>query len=101
MDNKAIAGVLYETADLMEINGDDSFRIRSYRNAAQAIESQSQPLEQLISDPKKLMEIPGMGKRMAENIQEICLEGKLKLHTELLEKYRPSMLELLRIQGLG
>ncbi len=101
MDNKAIAGVLYETADLMEINGDDSFRIRSYRNAAQAIESQSQPLEQLISDPKKLMEIPGIGKRMAENIQEICREGKLKLHTELLEKYRPSMLELLRIQGLG
>ena len=38
---------------------------------------------------------------MAENIQEICREGKLKLHTELLEKYRPSMLELLRIQGLG
>ncbi|HEX8801521.1 MAG TPA: helix-hairpin-helix domain-containing protein, partial [Terriglobales bacterium] len=38
MDNKAIAGVFYETADLMEINGDDSFRIRSYRNAAEALE---------------------------------------------------------------
>ena len=101
MDNKAIAGILYETADLMEIDGDDPFRIRSYRNAAEAIESQPQPLEQLVGEPKKLLEIPGIGKRMAENIQEICREGKLKWHAELLEKYRPSMLQLLKIQGLG
>jgi DNA polymerase (family 10) len=101
MDNKAIAGILYETADLMEIDGGDPFRIRSYRNAAEAIESQPQPLEQLVGEPKKLLEIPGIGKRMAENIQEICREGKLKWHAELLEKYRPSMLQLLKIQGLG
>jgi len=101
MDNKAIAGILYETADLMEIDGGDPFRIRSYRNAAEAIESQPQPLEQLVGEPKKLLEIPAIGKRMAENIQEICREGKLKWHAELLEKYRPSMLQLLKIQGLG
>ncbi len=101
MDNKAIAGILYETADLMEIDGGDPFRIRSYRNAAEAIESQPQPLEQLVGEPKKLLEIPAIGKRMAENIQEICREGKLKWHLELLEKYRPSMLQLLKIQGLG
>jgi len=101
MDNKAIAGILYETADLMEIDGGDPFRIRSYRNAAEAIESQPQPLEQLVGEPKKLLEIPGIGKRMAENIQEICREGKLKWHADLLEKYRPSMLQLLKIQGLG
>jgi len=101
MDNKAIAGILYETADLMEIDGGDPFRIRSYRNAAEAIESQPQPLEQLVGEPNKLLEIPAIGKRMAENIQEICREGKLKWHAELLEKYRPSMLQLLKIQGLG
>ena len=101
MDNRAIAGILYETADLMEIDGGDPFRIRSYRNAAEAVESQPQPLEQLVGEPKKLLEIPGIGKRMAENIQEICREGKLKWHAELLEKYRPSMLQLLKIQGLG
>src|SRR5882724_1231709 len=101
MDNKAIAGILYETADLMEIDGGDPFRIRSYRNAVEAIESQPQPLEQLVGEPKKLLEIPAIGKRMAENIQEICREGKLKWHAELLEKYRPSMLQLLKIQGLG
>lgn len=101
MDNKTIAGILYETADLMEINGDDSFRIRSYRNAAEAIEGLPQPVEQLICEPKKLLEVPGIGKSLAEKLQEICKNGKLSLHTQLLEKYHPSMLELLKIQGLG
>jgi len=101
MDNKAIAGILYETADLMEINGDDSFRIRSYRNAAEAIEGLPQSVEQLVCEPKRLLQVPGIGKSMAEKLQEICKQGKLSLHTQLLEKYHPSMLELLKIQGLG
>ena len=101
MDNKAIAGVLYETADLLEIDGQDSFRIRSYRNAAEAIEGLPQPVEQLICEPKKLLAVPAIGKSMAEKLQEICKQGKLTLHSQLLEKYRPSMLELLKIQGLG
>jgi DNA polymerase (family X) len=101
MDNKAIAGVLYETADLLEIDGQDSFRIRSYRNAAEAIEGLPQPVEQLVGEPKKLLEVPGIGKSMAEKLQEICKQGKLTLHSQLLEKYQPSMLELLKIQGLG
>src|SRR5512146_625660 len=101
MDNKAIAGILYETADLMEIDGQDSFRIRSYRNAAEAIEGLPQPVEQLICEPKKLLEVPGIGKSMAGKLEEICKGGKLTLHAHLLEKYHPSMLELLKIQGLG
>jgi len=48
MDNKALAGILFETADLMEIDGQDSFRIRSYRNAAQAIEALPQLISELI-----------------------------------------------------
>ena len=101
MDNKAIASVFYETADLMEVNGDDSFRIRSYRRAAEALEAHPQQVRELIDEPKKLLEIPGIGKGMAANIQELCREGKLGPHQELLKKYRPSMLELLKIQGLG
>jgi DNA polymerase (family X) len=101
MDNKAIAGILYETADLLEIDGQDSFRIRSYRNAAEAIEALPQPVEQLICEPKRLLEVPGIGKSMAGKLQEICQQGKLSLHAQLLEKYHPSMLELLKIQGLG
>jgi DNA polymerase (family X) len=101
VDNKAIANVFYETADLMEINGDDSFRIRSYRRAAEALEGLPQQVSTLIDEPKKLLEIPGIGKGMAANIQELCRSGKLGPHQELLVKYRPSMLELLKIQGLG
>jgi DNA polymerase (family 10) len=101
MDNKAIAGILYETADLLEIDAADSFRIRSYRNAAEAIEAQTQQIADLIDEPKKVLAIPGIGKGMLLNLQEMFKEGKLSLHAELLRKYRPSMLELLKIQGLG
>jgi len=101
MDNKAIAGILYETADLLEIDGQDSFRIRSYRNAAQAIEALPQQISELIVEPKKVLEIPGIGKGMLANLQEMFKEGRLSVHADLLKKYRPTMLDLLKIQGLG
>ena len=101
MDNKAIANILYETADLLEIDGQDSFRIRSYRNAAQAIENHSQQIKELIGDPKQVLAIPGIGKSMLRNLQELFTDGKLAIQAELLEKYNPSMLQLLKIQGLG
>src|SRR5437773_1810628 len=101
MDNKAIAGILYETADLLEIDGQDSFRIRSYRNAAQAIEALTQQMSVIISEPRRVLKIPGIGKGMLLNLQEMFKEGRLALHAELLKKYRPSMLDLLKIQGLG
>ena len=101
MDNKAIANLLYETADLLEIDGQDSFRIRSYRNAAQAIENLPERVSDLVSEPKRLLAIPGIGKGMLNNLQELFTKGKLAVHAELLEKYHPSMLQLLKIQGLG
>jgi DNA polymerase (family 10) len=100
-DNKSIANIFYETADLMEVRNDDPFRIRSYRRAAEAIEGLEGQLADIYEDTKALLAIPGIGKGMAANIRELFTEGKLKLHEELLEKYRPSMLELLKIQGLG
>ena len=101
MDNKAIAGILYETADLLEIDGQDSFRIRSYRNAAEAIEAFPQQISDLIGEPKKVLAIPGIGKGMLLNLQEMFKEGRLSLHAEMLNKYHPAMLNLLKIQGLG
>jgi DNA polymerase (family 10) len=101
MDNKAVAGILYETADLLEIDGQDSFRIRSYRNAAEAIEALPQQIANLIDDPKKILAVQGIGKGMLANLQHLFKEGTVEVHAELLKKYRPSMLELLKIQGLG
>jgi DNA polymerase (family 10) len=101
VDNKSIATVLYETADLLEIDAADSFRIRSYRNAAQAIENLTEPIRDLIGEPKKVLAIPGIGKGMLLNLQELFRDGRLSMQAELLRKYHPSMLQLLKIQGLG
>ncbi len=101
MDNKSLAGILHETADLLEIDGQDSFRIRSYRNAAEAIEAFPQQISELISNPKQVLAIPGIGKGMLANLKEMLGEGRLTLHAEMLQKYKPSMLQLLKVQGLG
>ncbi len=101
MDNKAIATLLYETADLLEIDGQDSFRIRSYRNAAEAIEALPQQIADLIPEPKKLLEIQGIGRGMQANLLQLFKDGHIEAHADLLKKYKPSMLELLKIQGLG
>jgi DNA polymerase (family 10) len=101
LDNKTIAGLLYETADLLEIDAADTFRIRSYRRAAETIDGLPAPIWDLIPDQKKLLEIPGIGKGMAANLRELAETGKLSVREELMAKYRPSMLELLKIQGLG
>jgi len=101
VDNKAIANILYETADLLEIDAQDSFRIRSYRNAAQAIENLTEQIKDMIREPKKVLAISGIGKGMLINLQELFKDGGLSVQAELLKKYHPSMLQLLKIQGLG
>jgi DNA polymerase (family 10) len=101
LDNKGIANIFYETAELMKVAGEDSFRIRSYERAAEAIESHDQQLANIYEDEKALMAIPGIGKSMAGHIREILTTGKLSSHEELLKKYHPSMLQLFKIQGLG
>ncbi len=101
MDNRSIALMLEETADLLEIGAGDPFRIRSYRRAAEAVEASTVQLSTLVSEPKKLLAIPGIGKGMAANIVEIDKAGTFPLREELLLKYRPSMLELLKLPGMG
>src|SRR5580693_10704402 len=101
MDTRSIAQLFAETADLLEIGAGDPFRIRSYRRAAEAVESSTVQLSTIADDPKKLLEIPGIGKGMAANIQEIERAGTLPLREELLLKYKPTMLELLRLPGMG
>lgn len=101
MENREIARTLRETADLLEVAGEDGFRVRSYRKAADAAETCPEPLVALCAQPKRLRELPGIGKTMAEHIAELVASGELSLHRELLEKFRPGMLELLQVSGLG
>jgi len=101
MDNRSIAHLLDETADLLEIDSGDSFRIRSYRRAAEAVEATTVTLATIAGDAKKLQEIPGIGKGMAANIAQIEETGSFDLRRELLEKYNASILELLKLPGMG
>ncbi len=102
MENRAIARLLYETADLMEVAGEDSFRIRSYRNAAGAIESYPESISAIVRDPeRKVTDIPGIGKGIAAVLAEIEQRGSFERRDEMLEKYPAGALELLKIQGLG
>jgi DNA polymerase (family X) len=102
MENRAIARMLSETADLMEISAEDPFRIRSYRTAAGVIEGHPEQLSALLKDPaKKLTDIAGIGKGIAAVIAEIEERGSFERRDEMLAKYPASLLELLSIQGLG
>ena len=104
MDNITIARLLDETAALLEIDGQDNFRVRSYRRAAEAVEQQTTQLATLVTpdaDPKALLAIAGIGKGMAANIRDLVATGTMPLRSELLTKYRPTMLELLRLPGMG
>jgi len=101
MENISIARLLDETAALLEIDAADPFRIRSYRRAAEAVEQQTTQLSTLLDDPKQLLAIPGIGKGMAANIVALLTTGVIPLREELLQKYKPTMLELLRLPGMG
>jgi DNA polymerase (family 10) len=101
MDNPTMARLLAETADLMEIDGADSFRIRSYRRAAEAAEQTTVDLAAVASDTARLLEIPGIGKSMAANLQAIAATGSLPLRDDLLAKYGIGLLQLLKLPGMG
>src|SRR5262249_1379850 len=102
MENRDIARMLSETADLMEIGDEDGFRIRSYRNAASAIEGYPESISTILKDPsRKVTDIAGIGKGMAAVLVEIEERGTFERRDQMLERYPPTALELLKIQGLG
>jgi len=102
MENQEIARLLSETADLMEIAGEDAFRIRSYRNAAATLESYPERVEDLLKNPQRqVTEIPGIGKGIAGALADLVARGSFDRRDSLLERYPPTALEMLRIPGLG
>jgi len=101
MENREVARVLRETAQLLEIDGAMIGRFRSYERAAQLLDSLPESVEQLAADRKKLMELPGIGDGMAAHIQEILKTGDYSLRKKLLSKYPATILNLLELQSLG
>jgi DNA polymerase (family X) len=102
MENRELARILTETADLMEISAEDGFRIRSYRNAAAAIEGYPERVADVVASvTRKVTEIPGVGKGIAGALEEIVRRGSFERRDQLLSVYPIGVLELLKIQGLG
>lgn len=103
MDNDAIAERFNRLADLMEIRGDDAFRIRSYRNAADMIETWPVEMEKIAREggAKGLQEIPGVGKAISGKIIELVEKGTFDAWEKLTEETPETVLDLLRVGGVG
>ena len=99
MDNLGIARIFSEIADLLEIKGDNSFKIRAYRNAADTIAHATERLAYCTED--QLLAIPGIGKELASKIREIAETGEARYHRDLLEQFPTTILDLLHLQGVG
>jgi DNA polymerase (family 10) len=103
MDNEAIARRFYQLAALMEIRGDDPFRLRSYRNAAEAIETWPKPLQDIAAKEgvAGLQTIPGVGKAIAGKVIELLERGTFAAWEKLTAETPETVLELMEIPGIG
>jgi len=99
VDNRQIAQVFAEIADLLEIKGDNIFKIRAYRTAADTVRTWADPVARM--DEEQLRELPGIGKDLALKIRELAGTGACAFHQELLQEFPPTILDLLRLQGVG
>ena len=103
MDNNAIARRFHRLAALMEVRGDDPFRLRSYRNAAEAIEVWPTPLKEIAEKEgvAGLQEIPGVGKAIAGKVIDLLTKGTFDAWERLIAETPESVLDLLEIPGIG
>lgn len=103
MDNKEIARRFYRLSALMEVRGDDPFRLRSYRNAAEAIEVWPVSLKEIADQEgvTGLQEIPGIGKAIAGKVVELLAKGTFDAWERLTAETPETVLDLLEIPGIG
>ncbi len=103
MDNEAIARRFYRLSSLMEIRGDDPFRLRSYRNAAEAIETWPTPLSDVAKEEglAGLQSIPGVGKAIAGKIIDLLERGTFDAWERLIAETPEGVLDLLEVPGIG
>ncbi|MFL6197926.1 MAG: DNA polymerase/3'-5' exonuclease PolX [Thermoanaerobaculia bacterium] len=101
MNNAEIAQVLEEVADVLEIQNENTFRVRAYRNAARTIEVQTAPLSRMVEEARPLTDLPGIGKEMANHIKEMVETGTLGFRDRLLAEIPRSLIDLVRLPGVG
>jgi DNA polymerase (family X) len=103
VDNASIARRFHRLAALMDIRGDDPFRLRSYRNAAEAIETWPTPMQKIAAEDgiAGLQSVPGVGKAIAGKILELLERGTFDAWERLVKETPESVLDLLDIPGIG
>jgi len=103
MDNEEIARRFNRMASLMEVRGEDTFRIRSYRMAAEAIETWPTPMQKIAAQDglAGLLEIPGVGKALAGKIIELIDTGTFAAWEKLTAETPATVLDLLELPGIG
>ncbi len=103
MTNAQAAEILGQTADLLDISGVNSFRIRSYRQAAESLGSWAEEIEEIYAAQglQGLRDIPDIGKSLAEKLEELLTTGQISQHQELLAQFPDGILQLLQVPGLG
>ena len=103
MNNEAIARRFHRLAALMEIRGDDPFRLRSYRNAAEAIEVWPTPLRDIARDEgvAGLQTIPGVGKAIAGKVMDLLDHGSFDAWDRLTAETPETVLDLIELPGIG
>ena len=101
MENSQVAAIFDKIADILEIQGENAFRIRSYRNAARGVGDLADRLEDLAAAGKDLTELPGIGESLAEKIHEIIAGGTCKTLEDLRRQLPPHLTDLLKVKGLG
>lgn len=99
MDNAAIARIFAEIGDLLEIKNENPFRVRAYRTAGETIATLGERVADLSPDAR--LKLPGIGKDLAAKIGELLETGGLEYHRSLLKEFPPTVLDLLRLQGVG
>ncbi len=99
-NKKEIARILEEIADLLELKGENPFRIRAYRNGARALLGMDEDLEKAIDDDS-LTEIEGIGDHLAQKITLLARTGRLPEYEKLKKATPPGLLEMMQVQGLG
>jgi DNA polymerase (family 10) len=99
--NAQVAATLQELATLMELTGEDGFRVNAHARAARAVEGLSTEVEQLAKDKAQLTKVEGIGPKLADKIIELCANGHLADLDELRKKVPAGLLEILNVPGLG
>ena len=99
--NADIASVFGEIADLLDISGDNPFRIRAYRNAARTVLDLSRELQQMVEQGEDVTALPGIGKDLAKKIEDIVRTGTTPTLDKLRKEVPAGIVELLRLPSLG